>query len=37
MNEDALRELCPLAALGVLDGADRLAFAAESPRHAAVG
>jgi hypothetical protein len=37
MTEDALRELCPLAALGALDGADRLAFAAEGPRHGAVG
>jgi anti-sigma-K factor RskA len=36
MTEEALHELCPLAALGVLDGADRLAFASERARNPAV-
>lgn len=37
MNEDVLSELCPLAALGALDEAERLAFASEIPQHPAVG
>jgi len=33
MSDEALLELCPLAALGALDGADLSAFAAESARN----
>jgi anti-sigma-K factor RskA len=36
MTEAALLELCPLAALGILDGEDREAFEREGPALAAV-